>query len=122
MKINKKNRQRNRRNVARAAAERRYRNSEDKRYIAALVKSSKAKPTPQPHLEWENDRFVLKKPASSPFVSVNISVMYEAHRQFGSKCPGKRKQFTKNIQALADSGCQTCTAGKELLDIFERSE
>ena len=121
-KIRKKNRQRNRRRVARAAAIKKTRISGDKRFIAALIKNEKAKPKPQPHLEWENGRFVPKKPAPSPFVSVSVSVMHEAHKQVGVKFTGRINESSRNIRALADSGCQTCTAGKELLDILDCPE
>ena len=121
-KIRKKIRQKNRRRVARATTIKKAQKTGDKSYVAALIKNAKSKSKGQPHMEWENDRFVPKKPAPSPYVSVKVSVMHESHKKLGVKLRGRRKECSRNIQALADSGCQTCTAGKELLDILDIPE
>ena len=92
--------------------------SADDRSFAWAAMSSKLRV--QPHLEWIDGSFQAQKPASSPMVKLNVSLMHDAHRSFGKHLKGSRKGAygSTEIDALADTGCQTCTAGEEFLDML----
>ena len=70
-----------------------------------------------PHMEWINGEFVPQRPAPSPLITVQATVMEAAHTKLGVKWEGSRKGAFKQrtTKGLADSGCQTCTAGVDFL-------
>ena len=92
--------------------------SEDK-VFALSIKSLKHGEQPGiPHMEWTGAEFSPKPPASSPRMEIGVSIMHSAHERFGVKWKGSRKGIYKphTVSTLADSGCQTCTAGIDLLE------
>ena len=72
----------------------------------------------QPHMEWDGANFVPTKPRASPTVEVKTTLMVSAHGKFGVKWRGSRKGVyqSKRVDVVADSGCQTCIAGTDLLE------
>ena len=75
-------------------------------------------PTPPPHCEWDGSEFVPKRPKPSPQVEVNVTVMHAAHKKFGVQWRRSHKGIHKprKADAVADSGCQTCSAGTDVLN------
>ena len=65
-----------------------------------------------PHMEWNAVSECLEKcaPEPPPFVKVNVNVAEEHGSIHGSS------NVKAKINAVADSGCQTTTAGIELLE------
>ena len=78
----------------------------------------------RPHLQWKDGDFKAISPAAPPKLDVNVSIMHTAHKKFGLVWNGSRKCAfnTHNIQAIADTGCQTCTIGKEILQVLHCPE
>ena len=111
MKKLKKARLKKRRSFAKERDRRRAEESEDK-YFAATVKSG------LPHCEWDGAAFVPTNPKPSPKVEVNASMMHTVHQKFGVRWSGSRKGTFKPhpIEAVADSGCQTCSAGIDVIE------
>ena len=70
-----------------------------------------------PHLQWVDGKFCPKKPDCSPSLEVNVIVMHGAHESFGRRWRGSRKGINDAVavKGLADTGCQTCTAGEDIL-------
>ena len=70
-----------------------------------------------PYLQWNGTEFKPKTPSKQPTVQVEVTVMHESHRIFGKRWKGSRKGIHNptEISTVADTGCQTCTAGPELL-------
>ena len=58
--------------------------------------------------------FKPQRPAKSPVLSVEIRVITEAHEELGSKLSNVTIRH-QTREALADTGCQTCTAGTDVL-------
>ncbi len=121
MKARKKARQRKRRALALAKRRRREEESEDKCFAAALshdLKNSQLGTLPPPHCEWNGTEFVPRRPKPSPKVEVNVAIMHVAHRKFGIQWKGSRRGAHKSrrTKAVADSGCQTCSAGTDVLE------
>ena len=71
-----------------------------------------------PHMEWDGTTFTPASPSPPPLMDVNISMMPAAHETLGIKWSGSRRDLHKprTTSALADSGCQTCTAGVDFLE------
>ena len=69
-------------------------------------------------MEWNGASFVPQRPAPSPKIDVNVSIMHSAHKKLGVNWCGSRKgsYSPTTVCAVTDSGCQTCTAGVEFLD------
>ena len=65
------------------------------------------------HMEWKDNSFTPSRPEEPPKVNVHIQVIHETHKRFGRK--DQPPTTDTWIGAVADSGCQTCTAGPELL-------
>ena len=64
-------------------------------------------------MEWKGDSFAPSRPEKSPTLIVSVEIMQHTHERFGKKL--FRPLQRTNLTATADSGCQTCTAGPELL-------
>ena len=121
MKARKKARQRKRRNLAKVRAQRREEEFEDKFFAASLKHDLRANSNINhlpPHCEWDGTDFVPTRPKPSPKVDVNVSVMHSAHNKFGVHWKGSRRGTfaSHTISAFADSCCQTCTAGTDVLE------
>ncbi len=122
LKVAKKERQRKRR----AATLEQKRLSDERfedRYFAATLRHDLKRgqlnaPSPPPHCEWDGTDFVPTRPKPSPKLDVNITVMHAAHEKFGVRWSGSRKGIYKPrvAEAVADSGCQTCSAGIDVLE------
>ena len=71
-----------------------------------------------PHMEWNGEEFVPKTPSQSPYLPVEATMMRAAHEKLGVKWQGSRKNAfaTHQVKGLADTGCQTCTAGMDFLE------
>ena len=70
----------------------------------------------QPHMEWNSNSFMPQRPASTPKINVHVTVLHSAHEHFGMRWKDHHRA-TYSIEAIADSGCQTCTAGTRLCHI-----
>ena len=71
----------------------------------------------QPHLVWKGKTFAPEKPTPPPKINVNVTMMHAANEKFGRKWRGSRKGISdsKVMEAVADTGCQTCTAGIDVI-------
>ena len=114
MKRMKKARQRKRREMIKLSAERKLTASEDKSFAALLIAGG------YPHMEWNGAQFVPQTPAPSPKLDVNVSIMHSAHTKLGVNWKGSRKGIyqPRVVSAITDTGCQTCTAGVEFLEVI----
>ena len=65
-------------------------------------------------MEWQDNSFIPARPESPPKIDISIKILEKTHEQFGKK----NGPIITDIltEAIADSGCQTCTAGPELLN------
>ena len=72
----------------------------------------------QPHLQLYQGQYVPRAPAPSPMLTVDINVMHDAHKSLGKCWQGSRKGIfdATTVDAIADTGCQTCTAGIDILE------
>ena len=127
----KRLRQRNRRWADRRKKRIQSENSKDKSFAAALLRNlkktdNKTDTHTYPHMEWSNEKgmFVPKRPEPSPRVSVKVSLMHSAYKTIGVELKGSRKRtFSQaTVDAIADTGCQTPTAGIELLKSLNCSD
>ncbi len=116
MRAQKKSRQRKRR----ARAKRRGIQSADKAFAVSLMgrKTSREQREVFPHMEWDGETFVPRTPAPSPIITVEATLMEAAHKKCGVDWKGSRREIfaTKRSKGLADTGCQTSTAGTDFLD------
>lgn len=89
--------------------------SEDKSFAQAMKMDMKKG---LPHCEWDGTDFVPTRPKPSPKVKVNVTLMHAAHKKFGCQWEGSRKGTYKShtVEAVADSGCQTSSAGMDILE------
>ena len=74
-----------------------------------------------PHMEWFDESFQPCKPKSLPKVTVDVTVLRDAHEEFNKPIPAhtwKEIKHNAPISCLADTGAQTCACGLELLDIL----
>ena len=102
--------------------ERRAVESADKSFACSV--KSMIQPPPEydprgyPHMEWNGTSFTPTPPSPPPRMDINVSMMHTAHEKFGVKWNGSRKGLYKRhtVTTLADSGCQTCTAGVDFLE------
>ena len=96
----------------------------DKAFAISLMEKKKrtdgtvTQEVSHPHMEWNGHDFVPQTPAPSPIIPVKATMMEAAHKKLGMSWHCKRKgAFTsKECKGLADTGCQTCTAGTDFLD------
>ena len=68
-----------------------------------------------PHMEWNKDTnmFNPKRPRPLPEIKVKVKLDEISHQHLGTQVPsGNTWNYTN---AIADTGCQTCTAGMDLL-------
>ena len=65
-------------------------------------------------MEWNSQtgRFEKDSPRPPPIITVNVSLMSKMHRDFGIYCTQKPG---RDIEAIADTGCQTTTCGVDTL-------
>ena len=87
----------------------------------SLTKEPHENKRSHPHMEWNGGEFVPQAPAPSPIIEVEATVMEAAHKKLGVNWSGSRKGAfkTRRSKGLADSGCQTCTAGIDFLEHIE---
>ena len=64
-------------------------------------------------MEWHKNSFNPSRPEPPPVVPVTINVIQKTHKRFGKE--DLPLAFNVDTNAIADSGCQTCTAGPEIL-------
>lgn len=67
-------------------------------------------------MEWRGDTFTPQRPAQPPALTVTVSINHRHHEKFGKLT---HQQLITQISAIADSGCQTCTAGMDFLRSME---
>lgn len=106
---------RQRRQKRRVKEERKATSRDDRSFARTLVAQSKT--CKQPHLQWMEGKFVPKYPDPSPMLQVKVTMMHDAHKTLGIHWRGSRRGSYEsvNISGLADTGCQTCTAGLDFL-------
>ena len=111
MKAAKKSRQRKRKRAAASKAIRRA----DKAFAASLISTETKR---HPHMEWNGEDFVPRSPAYSPYINVEATVMQSAHTKLGVRWQGKTRGVfqTRQVNGLADTGCQTCNGGLDFLN------
>ena len=65
-------------------------------------------------MEWDDKKakFVRSIPVAPPTVKLHARVMEDAHRQFGIRCEGGDPM---QLMAVTDTGCQTSTAGVDIM-------
>ena len=66
-----------------------------------------------PHMEWKSRSFSPRCPEAPPKVTISVKIIEQTHERFGRQTPPSLRRGV--VQAVADSGCQTCTAGPEIL-------
>ena len=109
-----KARQKVRKQKVKVRLERKTNKSVDKAFAAALISSSNKRHS---HMEWNGSDFIPTKPEPSPKLSVKATIMHTAHKKLGVDWKGSRLgcYSPKNIDSIADTGCQTCTGGEDIL-------
>jgi len=70
-----------------------------------------------PHLQWSEKKqeFEAKRPALPPKMKVDIKILTNVHEMYHEFNKDHISNKTVQVEALADTGCQTCTAGTDLL-------
>ena len=78
----------------------------------------------QPHLDWQTGSFSAIPPSPLPIVRINITTMHATHERLGKRWKGNRRGIfdPTETEAIADTGCQTCTAGLEILELLNCPE
>ena len=114
MKAAKKARQRKRK----ARAKLRATGAADKAFATHLISGKGVGPGSFPHMEWDGTDFVPRTPPPSPYIKVEGTLMIAAHQKLGMRWNGSRKGVSRprTLRALADTGCQTCTAGLDFVE------
>ena len=72
----------------------------------------------QPHLCWnkEADSFQPHAPPPSPIMMVTVRILTDVHKRYGRPVEEHTSiVVSSQIEAIADTGCQTCTSGSKLL-------
>lgn len=117
MKAKKKARQQKRKEQMKRNVERRSIASADKAFAATIRRELRKG---YPHMEWDGASFTPQRPAPTPQLEVNVSVMHSAHKKFGVNWCGSRKDAYRphSVVAITDTGCQTCTAGVGFLEVI----
>ena len=80
-----------------------------------------------PHMEWSDAErsFVAYRPRNLPQVSVTLSVISAAHKDFNKEIPSPVMTQIRNgisVNACADTGAQTCASGPDLLKALNIDE
>ena len=95
--------------------------SADRTFAMAIKLASHSQPNgsgkSHPHMEWDGAAFTPTPPSPPPWIDVKVSLMPAAHASFGIKWTGNRRGLhnPRPAKGLADSGCQTSTAGLDFL-------
>ena len=65
------------------------------------------------HKEWDNceAKFISSPPEKPPVIKLTARLMNEVHQNFGVKC----EAVDQSLLAVADTGCQTSSAGIDVL-------
>lgn len=77
------------------------------------------KPKAVPHLIWNKSKFRRGTPDPAPTLMVEITLIPEAHAEFGHISIGQAGLHTHRIEAIADTGAQTCSSGPEIQKILK---
>ena len=111
----RKARQKKRRKAQKKKKDKQVTASADKAFAATLQRDVRKG---YPHMEWNGSEFTPQKPESSPTLQVNVSLMHSCHKKFGVRWRGSRKGSyqSRRAKSVADTGCQTCTAGVDFLE------
>ena len=88
---------------------------------SAIVATKKRVSFGIPHMEWnhEENKFEKQSPLPPPIIPVKIQLMVDSHKEFGIHCKPK---LPTEIDAVADTGCQTSTCGQDILKILNIPE
>jgi hypothetical protein len=72
-----------------------------------------------PHLQWQAEMgaFAPRAPTATPKVVVQVTILDDAHKSLGGLQYAEESRSAKSciMEAIADTGCQTCTAGQDML-------
>ena len=71
-------------------------------------------------IEWKGDSFASSRPERPPTLTVSVEILQHVHQRFGKKF--SLPQTRTEIEAVADNGCQTCTAGPAPSISFQLSQ
>ena len=75
------------------------------------------------HMEWINERFQKRKPQDAPYLKVSCKLLVTIHASYGKVVPQTDQEKPSHVvDGLADTGAQVCTAGSDLLTVFNVSE
>ena len=71
-----------------------------------------------PHLIWNGNRFQRGPPDPPPSLTIEITLIPEAHAEFGHASKKVSNLRTHRITAVPDTGAQTCSSGPELQKVL----
>ena len=82
--------------------------------VAKVTASNKTVTFGIPHMEWDEEkkRFHKQLPRPPPIIKVNVTLMEDAHKDFGIYC---KERPSREVEAVADTGCQTSTCGVDIM-------
>ena len=88
--------------------------SMNKSFAAALLSSSNRK---HAHMEWDGSKLIPTKPEPYPRLTVNAYIIHASHKKLDVDWKGSRvgSYDPKKLDGIADTGCQTCTGGTDIL-------
>jgi hypothetical protein len=80
-----------------------------------------------PHMEWigSDGSFRHRDPRHLPKLQVQLSVLHDAHKNFGREIPATTLRNVHDgviVNSCADTGAQTCASGLEILKVLNVSE
>ena len=100
-----------------AAKKRNWRDvaEQDRSYAMTIEKERGKGPPP---LKWQGSEFRPDPPQLPPKMKVKVNVMHAEHERYARRWKGSHKGRADPIivEAVADTGCQTCTAGRDIVE------
>ena len=72
-----------------------------------------------PHLVWNGSKFQRGSPDPTPTLTVEVTLVPEAHAEFGYTAMEANSLRTHRMTAIADTGAQTCSSGPEIQRILK---
>ena len=83
-----------------------------------VKRRGKSQPATTPHLEWDGKQFQVNSPEAPPSITVEVTMVPEAHAKFGRQLRNPVSQVNHHILAIADTGAQTCSCGPEIQELL----
>ena len=82
-------------------------------------KVSPTQPKAVPHLIWNGSKFQRGSPDPPPTLTLEVTLVPEAHAEFGYTAMEANSLHTHRITAIADTGAQTCSSGPKIQRILK---